>query len=144
VACRWTNGWEPLMIPNGTPETSVVRVVFASDGEKPQRMRGTVTAQPSRLRIGLVIKKRGWICEHTIEFRLYHGKPFFLPFSAWLAASLDRSLPVIPDNIKTRMVRPTRWRLSIDPPSPLDFTLHIYGAETFIRSTVMTFAAAPA
>lgn len=116
-----------------------VRVVYASDGEKPQRMRGAVTVKPSRLRIDLAIAKRGRIREHVIEFRLYRGRPSLLPFSSWFAASLGRSLPVTTENVKSQVIRPGQVRLSIDPPTPLDFTLHIYGTEEFIHATLATF-----
>lgn len=126
----------------GSQEASEVCIVLAGDGERPRRERGTVTVEPSRLRVALGIKTCGWRGQHALVFWLYQGRPSLLPLSSWLAASLGRPLPVIPDNIRVRVLHAGRARASIDPPWPLDFTLHLYGTESFIQSTVATFVAA--
>ena len=118
--------------------TSEVRAVFASDGEKPQRMRGTVTVELSRLRFDLAVKKRGWAPQSTIKFRRYWGRPFYLTFFSWLAAGCGACLPVKAEHLCVRRMRRGRGRLSIDPPWPLDFTLHLYGPEVFIRTALAT------
>ena len=119
--------------------TSEVRAVFASDGEKPQRMRGTVTVELSRLRFDLAVKKRGWAPQRTIKFRRYWGRPFYLTFFSWLAAGWGACLPVTAEHLCVRHMRRGQGRLSIDPPWPLDFTLHVYGTEESIRTMLATF-----
>jgi hypothetical protein len=124
-------------------EKTELRAVFVSDGEKPERMRGAVRTGPSRLCVDLVAEKHSQLREIAIEFRLYRGRRLLLPFTSWLAASFGRPLPVAADNFCVQAHRPGRARLSIDPPSPLDFTLHLYGPDEFMRSIHAAFVAAP-
>ena len=119
-----------------------MRAVFVGDGERPKRMRGTATVGPSRLRIELAVEDRSRMAGGAVEFHLYQGKRFLLPFYSGFAASRGRSFPVTIKSVQLRVGRRGRARLSIDPPSPLDFTLHLYGAADALRTMLATFLAA--
>lgn len=114
-----------------------VRLVFVGDGKKPQRARGVLDVQSSKLRISFLGIRASQ--EEVYEFRLYRGKRFLLPLRSWLSGSFGAAMPVVANNVSTRVLSPARARLSIDPPWPFDFTLHVYGAEGLVRTTLETF-----
>jgi hypothetical protein len=73
-----------------------------------------------------VVRWREKEAHYTLSFTLVDRSHLALYATSWFAASLGRSVPV---GLAHVMFDGRRW--TIDPPWPLDFTLHLYSSGDF-------------
>lgn len=103
-----------------------VRAVFHSDGERSQKISVAAEISPKRLTVTNVIRWRDKEAQNTLSFTLIDRSKLALYATSWFSASLGRALPVTLAHV---ILDGPRW--TIDPPWPLDFTLHLYSSSDF-------------
>ncbi len=108
-----------------------VRVVCASDGTRPRRHKASVAVRRGRLTVIQRVRYRNREMEQAFSFRLSRLGGCALFVWSWLSVVFDRPLPVTLASPSVRTADCRTPRLSIDPPWPLDFTLHLYQCPTF-------------
>ena len=130
--------WAPQMpSTHGTMRFTSVPIVFQSDDDGPIRKLVNLVVSPGELSFDHPVDLRQQTVEHTFAFRLCMLPSVLVLVKSWLAASFGRPLPVRHRDLALRKSSARRRRLTIAPPWPLDFVVHLYGTDDFDVEAVM-------
>ncbi len=114
-----------------------VPLVFRSDDDGPVRKHVNVVVSPGSLTCQHSAAYGHGSVEHTFSFFLCDlPSVLFFPRS-WFAASFARPLPIRPKDLALRHLPPKRNRLTVSPPWPLDFVVHLYDSADCEVQTIM-------
>jgi hypothetical protein len=116
-----------------------VPAVFVSVDDAPRRAWLRVELGDGEIACSCRVRHGSFDEERTFSFYQTKRRGFLLKLIAWRDATLSRPcrLPLSRACIQTRMGT-RRARVSLTPPRPLDFTLHIYDSPQLPLRAVLT------
>jgi hypothetical protein len=121
-----------------------VPAVFASDDDGPRRVWLRVEVKDGEIVCSCRTRHGAFEEEHTFSFYRTERRGFLLNLIAWrdVTFSRPRRLPLSPACIQTR-IGTRRPRVSLTPPRPLDFTLHMYDSPQLPLCAILTALRVP-
>ncbi|MEI8381981.1 MAG: hypothetical protein WCJ09_17760 [Planctomycetota bacterium] len=116
-----------------------VPAVIASDDIGPRRLWLRVALADGEIRCSFLVRHGSFEEERTFYFYHSNHRGLLLTLVAWWKATFSgRSrLPLTPACIQTR-TGTRRSRISLTPPIPLDFTLHVYESPQLGLRSILT------
>jgi len=114
-----------------------VPLVFCTDDDRPLRKLVNVALSPGYLSLSLGSDFGGKTVEHTFAFQLCCLPSVLLLARSWFAVTLGRPAPIRRTDLVLRNRPPKRQRLTITPPWPLDYVIHLYGTPSVDVGMVM-------
>lgn len=128
--------WRERVMGVSTGESSVLHCdsvpsVFLSDDERPRRKAVAVRVSPGQLVVSHSVTFGDREHEYTFSFVNSNETGLALIGASWYAASFGLPFPITSKHVSLRGQGTRRGRLTITPPRPLDFTIHLYQTSGF-------------
>jgi hypothetical protein len=118
----------------------VVPAVFAPDDGSPRRVWLRVDLGDGEILFSCRTRHKSFEEERSFTFYRTDRRGFLLNLTAWRDVTFSRPcrLPLSRKCIETRIDTRRRPRVSLTPPRPLDFTLHIYDSARLPLCAILT------
>jgi hypothetical protein len=116
-----------------------VPAVFVSDDGEIRRIWLRVELADGEIACSYRVRHGTFEAKHTVSFYRTERCSLVLPLIAWCHVAFSRPLrlPMSRTCIQSRSGTRRRPRVSLTPPRPLDFTLHIYESPTLQVNAVL-------